>query len=313
MEPNWEEVDRVIVMALAEDIGTGDITTLWTVPETAKARGEIVAKEDGVIAGLPVAERVFRAIDPEVMWIPSLHDGERGTCGAVIAEIRGSTRGILTAERTALNFLQRLSGIATMTARYVEVVQGTGVQITDTRKTTPGLRGLEKYAVRVGGGVNHRFGLYDMVLIKDNHIVAAGGIAEAVRRVKEAMGEKHTVIATYRLITEGGLRDPRPEIRDWGKRGGGVEVETRTLDEVQEALSAVVDRIMLDNMTVETMREAVRIIRTVGGEKAPEIEASGGITLENLRQVAETGVDVISIGALTHSVKALDLSLLFRL
>jgi nicotinate-nucleotide pyrophosphorylase (carboxylating) len=299
MDLNWETIDRVIAAALAEDVGTGDITTLWTVPETAVARAEIVAKEEGVIAGLPIAERVFRAIDREVMWIPSLRDGERSTCGAIVAAIRGSARGILTAERTALNFLQRLSGIATTTSRYVETVQGTGVKITDTRKTTPGLRELEKYAVRVGGGVNHRFGLYDMVLIKENHIVAAGGIAEAVRLVKEAMGERHTVIATYRLITEEG--------------GGGIEVETRTLDEVREALSAGVDRIMLDNMGVETLREAVRIIRTVREEKVPEIEASGGITLENLRQVAETGVDLISVGALTHSVKALDLSLLFRL
>lgn len=282
-----KNVEGIIDIALREDIGSGDITSEWTVSADAVAEAELIAKEEGIIAGLDVADLVFQRVNKRIKLMRRIEDGKRASIGDVIAEVRGPARDILTAERTALNFLRRMSGIATMTWRYVQAVDGTGAKITDTRKTTPGLRTLEKYAVRVGGGVNHRFGLYDMVLIKDNHIEAAGGITQAVDKVKEQLSRRGRV---------------------------KVEVEARNLKEVEEALSVDVDRIMFDNMSCEEMREAVRVIHgsTHKAHGRPEIEASGRITLENVREVAETGVDFISVGALTHSPKALDISLSFR-
>lgn len=268
-------MDRVIDLALEEDIGPGDITTLSLVPENLWARGHFVAKEEGVIAGLPVAARVFSRLDPETRFFPKVPEGAVVSQGSVIAVVEGRAQVLLTGERVALNFLRHLSGIATCTRRLVAAAEGYGVTIVDTRKTTPGLRVLEKYAVRVGGGKNHRFGLFDGILIKDNHIKVAGGIAKAVAKVRECA--PHTL---------------------------KVEVEAESLAEVEEALTAGADVIMLDNMSVETMRAAVRLIN---GRALTE--ASGGITEENIREVAATGVDLISVGALTHSVRALDISL----
>ncbi len=260
------------------------MTTLWTVRENATARADLIAKAEGVIAGLEVAARVFQRVDARIVFMAHVTDGMRVAPRDRVAEVAGPARGILTAERTALNFLQRLSGIATATADCVALVEGTGARILDTRKTAPGLRALDKYAIRAGGGVNHRVGLFDMALIKDNHIEAADGIASAVRRVRSGVAQENRTLK--------------------------VEVEVRNLDELREALACRVDRIMLDNMDMETMREAVRIARA--SSDCPEIEASGGVTPETLRAVAKTGVDFISLGALTHSVRALDISLMFR-
>lgn len=268
-------LDELIGRALAEDIGTGDCTTLSIIPKNVYARGVLFTKEEGIIAGLPVVERVFTRVDPAISCVCKVTEGARVQAGAVLAEISGRARGILMGERAALNFIRHLSGIATRTARMVAQIQGFRVQVVDTRKTTPGLRALEKYAVRVGGGRNHRLGLYDGVLIKDNHISVAGGIREAVMLARRN--------APY------GLK---------------IEVETETLAQVEEALGAGVDIIMLDNMPLEMMREAVRL---VSGRAL--VEASGGITEDNITAVAATGVDLISVGALTHSVKALDISL----
>jgi len=271
----WE---AIVDLALAEDIGTGDVTTLATVPAEARATGEMIAKAEGVIAGLGVAGAVFARVDARVRFVPRVADGARVAPGTVIAEVAGPGRGILTGERVALNLVQRLSGVATLTATYVEAVTGTKARIVDTRKTTPGLRALEKAAVRAGGGHNHRFGLADGVLIKDNHLASVGGprrVARAVERAREA--SPHT------------LR---------------IEVEVTTLAEVEEALAARADVILLDNMDVATMRQAVALIN---GRAL--VEASGGITLATVRAVAETGVDLISVGALTHSAPALDISL----
>ncbi len=263
--------------ALAEDLGTGDATTDSTVPAEQVATGRIIAKEDGVLAGVPVAVAVFRELDPDVEVEAHVAEGARVTPGTLVATVRGRTRAILTGERTALNFLQRLSGVATLASRYAAAVEGTGVTILDTRKTTPGLRILEKYAVSLGGGGNHRMGLWDMALIKDNHIVAAGGIRPAVERVRE--------------------RHP----------GLAIEVEVTGPSELREALDAGVGRIMLDNMTIAEMREAVAMARSHC--PTPEIEVSGGVTLDEVRRIAETGPDFISVGALTHSAPALDISL----
>jgi nicotinate-nucleotide pyrophosphorylase (carboxylating) len=268
----------LIDAALAEDVGPGDFTTLWTVPAERRATARIVAKAPGVIAGTEVAVEVFRRCDPSLELHVDAPDGTAVEPGDVVMRIEGSARAILTGERTALNLLQQLSGVATVTRRYVQAVEGTGARVIDTRKTTPGLRVLEKAAVVAGGGDNHRVGLYDMVMIKDNHVAAAGGITAAVEAV--------------RARNDRGLR---------------VEVETTSLDEVREALAAGVDRIMFDNMSVDTMRGAVELVRAA--DPRPETEASGGITLETIRAVAETGVDFISVGALTHSAPALDLSL----
>ena len=273
---------RLIEAALAEDVGAGDFTTLWTVPADRRAEASIVAKQSGILAGMEVAREVFRRVDADLSLDVLLRDGADLAPGNVVLKVQGSARSILTAERTALNFIQRLSGVATMTRRYVAAVTGTGARVIDTRKTTPGMRWLEKAAVLAGGGSNHRHGLFDMVMIKDNHIAAAGGIEAAVAAVRR---ENHA-----------GLK---------------VEVETTSLDEVRQALTAGADRIMFDNMSVDTMRDAVALVRA-GGGAVPETEASGGITLETIRGYAETGVDFISVGALTHSAPALDLSLQLR-
>lgn len=269
------ELQRKIEEWLQEDIGFGDVTTMSTIPEEAQGVGILYAKEAGVIAGLPVAQLVFETVDPALSFTALVKEGARVEKGEQIAEVSGSVRSILSGERLALNLLQRLSGIATRTSQYAQAVAGTKARVVDTRKTTPGLRMLEKYAVRVGGGHNHRYALYDAVMIKDNHIKGAGGIAQAVAAARAAI--PHTMT---------------------------IEVETETLDQVQEALDAGADIIMLDNMPLDEMKQAVALI---GGRAV--VEASGGVTLETIRAIAETGVDVISVGALTHSVKALDISL----
>ena len=264
----------LIEQALREDVGPGDVTTRAVIPPGVRGKGAILVKAHGVICGLQVAAEVFRAVDERISFRPRVREGEPVQPGDVVAEVEGPLRGILTAERTALNFLARLSGIATLTARFVDAVAPYRAVILDTRKTTPGWRVLEKYAVRCGGGRNHRMGLYDMVLIKDNHIAACGSISEAVRRVRAA-----------------GVGVP-------------VEVEVKNLDELREALKLGVDRILLDNFSVEDIAEAVKI-----AEGRVPLEASGGVTLDNVAAIAATGVDYISVGALTHSAPALDLSL----
>jgi len=272
-------LQHLIEAALLEDVGMGDVTSEAVFPEDQPGRASFLCKEPGIIAGLEVAAMVMAFCDPDVAFHTLHPDGSELRKGDVAATLNGSVRGLLKGERTALNLLQRMSGVATLTRQYVNAVHGTRARITDTRKTVPGLRMLDKWAVRLGGGVNHRFGLDDMVLIKDNHVAAAGSLTAAVTRCR-------TFLAERRLQLK-------------------IEVETRTLDEVREALGCGgIDRIMLDNFAPFTMREAVAII---GG--SVEVEASGGITLETVREVAETGVDVISVGALTHSVKALDISL----
>lgn len=270
-------LETLVQLALEEDLGLrGDVTSAATIPAGHTIHGQITAKGDGVIAGLPVVEAVYAALGADVVVTPHTADGDRVQTGDVIVSVQGDAHAVLTGERTALNFLQRLSGIATQTARYVAAVEGTGAQILDTRKTTPAYRELEKYAVRTGGGVNHRTGLYDMVLIKDNHIDAAGGVQAAIE-------------AALKYTTS----NPLPLV-----------VEVKDMDELRTALAYPVTRILLDNMTLEQMREAVAI--TAG--RVP-LEASGGVTLAALRAIAETGVDCISVGALTHSAAILDLSM----
>ena len=281
---NRKDIMPIIARALAEDVGDGDVTTKWTVPFAKRADAAIIAKADGVIAGLDVARWVFEAIDEAIAFAARVKDGDRVGAGDVLVEVSGSARGLLTGERVALNFLQRMSGIATMTAQFVEAVQGTNAQILDTRKTAPGLRVLDKYAVVTGGGANHRAGLYDMVLIKENHIEAADGIGPALLAVWKGM--------------------------DFEGREVRVEVEVETLSQLDEVLVLGADRVMLDNMRLNDMREAVRRVRQLKG-KRPELEASGKVSLSEVRAIAETGVDFISIGALTHSVQALDISMLF--
>ena len=277
MDNTTAQVIPLIQRALEEDIGDGDVTTLCTVPPGAMVDGKLIAKQAGVVAGLEVARLAFFLIDERVRYVRQVTDGDWVEKGTVIAEASGPGRGVLSGERVALNFLQRMSGIATLTRRFVEAVKGTSAVILDTRKTAPGLRLFDKWAVRLGGGQNHRSGLYDMVLIKDNHIAAVGGISETVTRVREC-----------------------------DERGRAIEVEVKNLAELREVLDLNVDRIMLDNMSLEDMREAVRL--TSG--RVP-LEASGNVSLENIAAVAATGVDFISIGMLTHSVNALDISLLF--
>ena len=293
--PEAAAVDAVVAAALAEDLGSSepspaaDLTTAWTVAPQARARARIVARQRGVIAGLPVACAVFRRLDGSVQFGRLAAEGSIAEAGETVAEISGSARSLLVGERTALNLLQRLSGTATLTRGFVTAVAGTGVRVTDTRKTTPGLRQLEKYAVRCGGGVNHRSGLYDSVLIKENHAAAAGGCAAAVRLAREGAAKPRAV-------------SPR------------VMVEARNLDEVRElaALERPLrpDRILLDNMPSAMIGEAVALIRPL--DPPIEIEATGGIGLHNVREIALTGIDLVSIGALTHSAPALDLSLLFE-
>jgi len=274
--------EEIVRRALEEDIGPGDVTTLWIVSPAARLRGRFLVKETGVVAGLLVAGLVFQLLDPEVRFRPLVEDGTAVFPGDVVAEVEGPGRAILSGERTALNFLQRMSGIATLTRRYVEAVAGTRAVILDTRKTAPGLRLLDKWAVRLGGGQNHRLGLYDMVLIKDNHIAAAGGITGAVARVQQER------------------RPVAPEFNS----GATIEVEVKNLDDLEEALALGVDRIMLDNVDLATMRQAVEM-----AAGRVELEASGGVTLKTVAAIAATGVDYISVGALTHSPGALDISL----
>ena len=273
--PPQADIDRIVLAALAEDIGDGDVTTENTIPEDARLTGRFVAKDAGVVAGIHVVWRTFALLDPRVELLVLIGDRLCVERGQVIAQVSGPGRAILTGERVALNFLQRMSGIATATRRYVDAVDGTHATILDTRKTAPGLRVLDKWAVRLGGGSNHRIGLFDMALIKDNHIAAVGSITEAVRRVREG-----------------------------DERSRPIEVEVTDLDQLSESLDLGIDRILLDNMPPDLMREAVLLAAV----RVP-LEASGGINLENVREVAETGVDFISIGALTHSVEALDISL----
>lgn len=278
-ELNMALLRKKIAEWLEEDAGGGDVTSWAVLPADAVVRGFLHVKEDAVLAGLPAAREAFRQADPAIEFAARAEEGAFVAKGTVIAEVSGPARGILTAERLALNLLQRLSGIATATRRFVEAVRDVpGVRIVDTRKTTPGHRFLEKYAVRIGGGHNHRFGLSDAVMIKDNHIKAAGGIRAAVARARASI--PHTMT---------------------------IEVETETLQQVEEALEAGADIIMLDNMPLEDMKEAVRLIRA----RSPRtiVEASGGVRLETVLAIAETGVDVISAGCLTHSVRAVDISL----
>jgi len=268
-------VDDIIKRALAEDINYVDVATDYLIPENQRDKAYLVAKQDGVLCGLEIAMRVFTLLDDTFSYSLNFKDSDKVKKGDIIAEYEGKTVFLLKGERTALNLLQQLSGVATATAEAVEGVEGTKAQITDTRKTVPTLRALQKYAVTCGGGKNHRFNLSDAAMLKDNHIDAGGGIENAVKKLREKIG--HTV---------------------------KIEVETRNLDEVRQALNANADIIMLDNMSIDEMKEAVGII----GNKALS-EASGGITPENVRCVAETGVDIISLGALTHSVKAMDISM----
>lgn len=260
--------------ALEEDIGSGDLTTSLLVPEEDISKARFIAKSAFVLAGIPFAREVFRMLNPSVEWTSFSADGEWLRSGDVIAELSGKTRSILTGERVSLNILQRLSGIATLTNTYAEETQGMKTRIVDTRKTVPGMRFMEKYAVRIGGGYNHRFGLFDGVLIKTNHITAVGGISEAVKRARQA----------HHLSK--------------------IEIEVETLRDLVQALEAGADIVMLDNMSVSDMRKAVQIVQ---GKVL--LEASGGINLENVREVAGTGVDMISVGALTHSAAAVDISL----
>lgn len=268
-------VDNLIKTALLEDINYVDITTDYLIPEDQENEAKFLAKADGVLCGIEVALRVFTLIQPDFQYEVFIHDGEEVKKGDIIAKIKGKTRTILKGERTALNLLQHMSGISSMTNRIVKIVEGTNASIADTRKTLPGMRQLQKYAVTVGGGKNHRFNLSDAAMLKDNHVDAGGGITNAVTKLRTKLGHM-----------------------------AKVELEVRTLDELREALSVDVDVIMLDNMDNDTMREAVKI-----ADGKALLEASGGITEETIRDVAETGVDIISIGALTHSVKAFDISL----
>jgi nicotinate-nucleotide pyrophosphorylase (carboxylating) len=269
---------QLIRLALAEDAGRGDITSDALVDSKLSGRAVIAAKNDGVLAGLTVAKEVFQTVNRRITFKMLRRDGQRVKKGEKIAVIEGKVKAILTAERTALNFLQRLSGIATLTAQYVQKIKGTKAKMLDTRKTTPGLRVLEKQAVKAGGGENHRMGLFDMFLIKENHVKAAGGIAEAIRKAKSKRQKEK------------------------------IEVEVRNLSELKEAIAAKPDWIMLDNMNIAQMKMAVRTIRSASS--GMKIEASGNINLRNVRRIALTGVDFISVGALTHSAPALDLTLI---
>lgn len=274
---NSIQLRQFIRDVLNEDLGAGDLTTESLVPVGHKSVAVLLAKQDGVIAGLPVAEMVFQELDPSIRFTLLKEEGDRVTKGTYIARIEGSTRAILTGERVALNLLQRMSGIATLTRQLVDLVDGLSCHVLDTRKTTPGLRQLEKYAVRMGGGTNHRFGLSHGVMLKDNHIAMAGSIKKAVEAVRKRVG--HMV---------------------------QVEVEADTLEQVKEILELDVDAILLDNMSVTTLREAVKLI-----DRKKWVEASGGITPETIRSIAETGVDAVSLGFLTHSAQAMDISLDF--
>jgi len=276
MKTKEELIDALIDLAFAEDIGDGDHTTLSTIPADAMGRQHLLVKEEGILAGVDIARRVFERYDPSLKMTVMIGDGSRVKPGDIAFVVEGPVRSLLVTERTMLNIMQRMSGIATMTARYQERLKGLKAKVLDTRKTTPGMRILEKEAVRIGGA-NHRIGLFDMILIKDNHVDFASGIPNAVSRARAYLKEKGKDLK--------------------------IEVEVRNTDEIRQALDARVDRIMLDNFTPERTAEAVALI---GG--AAEIESSGGITLDTLRAYGEAGVDFISVGALTHSVKGLDMS-----
>ena len=276
MQLNEEMLDRLVDAWLAEDVGRGDRTTAAVVPPETTGRARIEAREAAIVAGLDAAERCFVKVGGDrIKWLPEVRDGDRVEQGDVLARIEGSLAAILTAERTALNILQRLSAVATLTARFIEETRGTNARVVDTRKTTPGMRLLEKHAVAVAGGRNHRFGLDDGILVKDNHIQAAGGVTEATRRA--VTGAPHGLM---------------------------VEIEVQTLEELDEAITAGAHAVLLDNMTPEMVRAAVE---RAGGKVL--LEASGGIDLTTVRSFAETGVDLISVGALTHSAPAIDLAL----
>ncbi|MBR1379350.1 MAG: carboxylating nicotinate-nucleotide diphosphorylase [Bacteroidaceae bacterium] len=270
--------DRLIDLAFAEDIGDGDHTTLCCIPPTAVSESKLLIKEEGIFAGEEIARQVFHRFDPSLEVEVYIHDGAHVRPGDIVMSVRGKIQSLLQTERLMLNILQRMSGIATMTHRYVERIEGTGAHVLDTRKTTPGMRMLEKQAVKIGGGVNHRIGLFDMILLKDNHIDFAGGIEAAITRCHHYLKEKGKDLK--------------------------IEIEVRNMDELQEVLRVGgVDRIMLDNFTPDETRQAVRLI-----DHRYETESSGGITFDTIRQYAECGVDYISVGALTHSVKGLDMS-----
>ncbi|GMU95354.1 carboxylating nicotinate-nucleotide diphosphorylase [Ignavibacterium album] len=273
-----EQIKKIIDFALREDIGKGDITSLATVKSNQKAVGKFLVKDNGIIAGLSVAKQVMKSVDNKIKFKTMINDGAEVKSGDIVAEVSGNARAILSAERTALNFIQRMSGIATAASIYAKAVSHTGAKVTDTRKTAPGLRLLDKMAVKIGGCDNHRFGLYDMFLIKDNHIEVAGSITKAVDACRKFMRKK--------------------------KKKFLIEVETKNLVEVQEALNCKADIIMLDNFEVEEMKKAMLLINGVC-----KVEASGGVNLSTVKAIAETGVDYISVGGLTHSVKALDISL----
>lgn len=273
-----EDFADLVDRALREDLGDrGDITTKSVIPADATAEAVVVVRESGVVAGLSLGEYVFGVVDPTLTVDVLAVEGDRVEAGTVVARVAGPARSILTAERTALNILGRVSGVATATAAYVDAVEGTGARISDTRKTLPGLRALDKYAVTAGGGINHRMGLYDAVMIKDNHIAAAGDIRRAVEAARAALGP-----------------------------GVMVEVEVDTLDQLHEALETRADRVLLDNMSVEQLRQAVEVVAG-----AMVTEASGGVTLDTVRSIAETGVDIVSVGAITHSAPQLDIALDF--
>ena len=271
-------IDDLIKLAFAEDIGDGDHTTLCCIPATEMGKSQLIIKEDGVLAGVEMARRVFKAFDPELKMTVFIEDGAEVKKGDIAFVVEGKVQSLLQTERLMLNIMQRMSGIATTTRKYVKQLEGTKTHVLDTRKTTPGMRMIEKEAVRIGGGMNHRIGLFDMILLKDNHVDFAGGISKAINRAHEYLKEKGK-----------NLR---------------IGIEVRNFDELEEALqTGGVDRIMLDNFTPENTREAVR--RVAG---RVELESSGGITFDTLRDYAECGVDYISVGALTHSVKSLDMS-----
>lgn len=280
MKTEDQLIDELIDLAFAEDIGDGDATTLSTIPADATGRQQLIVKEEGILAGVEIARRVFEKFDPSLRMEVFIGDGTHVRPGDVAFVVTGPVRSLLQTERTMLNIMQRMSGIATTTHRYQERLAGLKTKVLDTRKTTPGMRLLEKQAVKIGGGANHRIGLFDMILIKDNHTDFAGGIPQAVERAREW------------------CRENGKDLR--------IEQEVRNTDEIRQALQAGVDRIMLDNFSPERTAEAVRLIRSVN--PAVEIESSGGITLDTLREYGETGVDFISVGALTHSVKGLDMS-----
>ncbi len=277
MESKDQLIDDLLTLAFAEDIGDGDHTTLSTIPAEARGRQRLIVKEEGILAGVEVARKVFAKFDPDLKMTVSIGDGAHVKPGDVAFVVEGSVRSLLQTERVMLNIMQRMSGIATVTARYQDRLKGLKTKVLDTRKTTPGMRMLEKEAVAIGGGMNHLIGLFDLILIKDHHVDFAGGIKNAVAAAKRYLKEKNKDLK--------------------------IEVEVRNTDEINQALEAGVDRIMLDNFTPERTREAVKLI-----DGRVEIESSGGITLETLRAYGEAGVDYISVGALTHSVKGLDMS-----